>query len=353
MPYLETARVLRHDCVGPNLYELECLAPRIAAASAPGQFAHVDVLPVHSTCQGESAPGQGASWERTPAQACAKPLLRRPLSIYDVAGPACSGSGCNSDGHVSNANNTGDRSRATFLYKVRGAGTALLADVRPGDYLDILGPLGRGFSLPTPAQSRGARHQHATHALLIAGGVGIAPLVYLARALTGAGCSVRVFYGANTASETQAARNRLAAMNESARAGKRIELFTTTLDGSSGLAGIVTDLLTAQPSAEAIREIDFIYTCGPEPMMAAVEQFATARGIPGEISIETAMACGVGACLGCARRLKTPPRAGLGAEANPVYARVCKDGPVFPIGQVELCKALDDDVDSEEESECV
>jgi dihydroorotate dehydrogenase electron transfer subunit len=109
-----------------------------------------------------------------------------------------------------------------------------------------------------------------------------------------------------------------------------IQVFTTTLDGSAGHTGFVTDLLTAEPSASELADIDFIYTCGPEPMMVAVEQFATSRRIPGEMSLETALACGVGACLGCARRLKTDP------GASPVYAKVCKDGPVFSFGQVEL-----------------
>jgi dihydroorotate dehydrogenase electron transfer subunit len=155
--------------------------------------------------------------------------------------------------------------------------------------------------------------------------VGIAPLVFLAHALARAGHRVTVFYGADTAGDMQSALRRLQASG----AGS-IRVFTTTLDGSAGLAGIVTDLLTAEPSATALEDVDCIYTCGPEPMMAAVEQFALARHIPGEMSLETALACGVGACLGCARRLRTNP------GASPVYARVCKDGPVFSFGQVEL-----------------
>ncbi len=322
MPYLEIARVLRHDCVGPGLHEMECLAPRIAAAAAPGQFAHVNVHPV----QGVS---EGTPEERALAANSAQPLLRRPLSIFDVAG----------------RRGDADGARITFLYKVRGAGTALLADVRPGDCLNIMGPLGSGFSLPAPVPGghgdhapahAGATCDRAPHALLIGGGVGIAPLVYLARALAAAGCRVTVFYGANTASEMQAVSRRLL----TASAEGRIEVFTTTLDGSSGRTGIVTDLLTAEQSASALERIDFVYTCGPEPMMASVERFATARGIPGEMSLETTLACGVGACLGCARRLKA------NGEAGPVYARVCKDGPVFSMGQVELGPV----VDREEES---
>jgi len=295
MPCIESADVLRHDCVGPGLYELDLSAPQIAPVAAPGQFVHVHVGPVQPDC---------------PAQ----PLLRRPLSISGID------------------NNVGGS--ITLLYKARGAGTQLLAHVRPGDRLDIIGPLGKGFTLPEPQPQPQSQPQwqpqaqptaRSPHALLVGGGLGIAPLVFLARALARNGHRVTVFFGANTACEMQSARLRLQASGT-----ESIQVFTTTLDGSAGLAGIVTGLLTAQPSAATLCDVDYIYTCGPEPMMAAVEQFALAHHIPGEMSLETALACGVGACLGCARRLRTNP------GASPVYARVCKDGPVFSFGQVEL-----------------
>ncbi|HPU75911.1 MAG TPA: dihydroorotate dehydrogenase electron transfer subunit, partial [Bacillota bacterium] len=238
----------------------------------------------------------------------AQPLLRRPFSIYDIDS--------NAGGSV------------TILYGVRGAGTLLLTNARPGDCLDVMGPLGRGFTLPeSQSQSQSQPHSPARspHALLIGGGLGIAPLVFLARTLARAGCRATVLYGANTASQMQPALLRLQASR-----AESVRVFTTTLDGSAGLAGIVTDLLTAEPLAAELGDIDSIYTCGPEPMMAAVEQFALARRIRGEMSLETSLACGVGACLGCARRLKAGP------GASPVYARVCKDGPVFSFGQVEL-----------------
>lgn len=335
MPYLETADVLRHDCVGPGLYQLELSAPQTAAVAAPGQFVHIHVRPALSDWRQPSAPAQ--------------PLLRRPFSI----------SGADSD--AGNASGS-----VTILYKVRGAGTQLLANVRPGDRLDVMGPLGKGFTLrespsQSQSQSQAQAHSHSEsqlqsrpdpqpepqpdpqpdpqsglwprrqpaalspHALLVGGGLGIAPLVFLAHALARAGRQVTVFYGANTASEMQSVLRRLQASG----AGS-IQAFTATLDGSAGLAGIVTDLLTTEPSGTGLDDVDYIYTCGPEPMMAAVEQFAAARRIAGEMSLETALACGMGACLGCARRLRANP------GASPAYVRVCKDGPVFPFGQVEL-----------------
>lgn len=301
MPYLETAEVLRHDCVGPGLYELEFLTHEISSAAAPGQFVHIHVRRAQSDRQQLEAL----------AQPSPQPLLRRPFSISGI------------DNKVSGS--------MILLYKTRGVGTQLLAQVRPGDYLDVMGPLGRGFTLakPHPKPQPDLLSQPPAplpHVLLIGGGLGIAPLVFLALTLARAGQHVTVFYGANTACEMPAAMSRL----QSTGAGERIQVFTTTLDGSAGLTGIVTDLLTAEPSAAELSGIDFIYTCGPEPMMEAVEQFAAARGIEGEMSLETTLACGVGACLGCARRL----RASVGSEA--VYAEVCKDGPVFSFGQVEL-----------------
>jgi len=321
---------------------MELSAPQIASAAAPGQFVHIHVRPVPSDRPRPSVPDQPTSSTQRSAQPSRRlspepspqplpqPLLRRPFSVSDA------------DGSIG--------ASITILYGVRGTGTQLLANVRPGDHLDVMGPLGRGFTLPEPPPQRRPQSQPQSqsrpapepepepelqprrpsaagspHALLVGGGLGIAPLVFLANTLARNGHRVTVFYGANTAGEMQSALRRLQASG----AGS-IQVFTTTLDGIAGRAGIVTDLLTTEPSATAVGDVDYIYTCGPEPMMAAVERFAAAHRIPGEMSLETALACGVGACLGCARRLRANPGAG------PVYARVCKDGPVFSFGQVEL-----------------
>ncbi|MCR4424826.1 MAG: dihydroorotate dehydrogenase electron transfer subunit [Firmicutes bacterium] len=260
MPVVEKARVVRNEQVGPDLYEMECAAPRIASSCAPGQFVHVRTSPAYH------------------------PLLRRPLSLYDVR-----------------------RSCGTIhlLYKSCGLGTGLLSAAAPGETIDILGPLGTGFTLIEAGR----------RALLVGGGVGIAPLVHLARALRERGREVRVLYGANTACEL-AASTRLDALG--------VDWLAATLDGSAGFTGLVTELLSEQTSQGAV---DFIYTCGPEPMMVQVAEYAGARGIPGEASLEARMACGVGACLGCAVRLVGP---------GEQYARVCRDGPVFPVHAVEF-----------------
>ncbi len=262
MSSLEKAMVLNNRQVGSELFVIELSAPAMAGKCQPGQFLHIK-------------PGRTDD-----------PLLRRPISIYDVV----AGSG-----------------RISLLYRVVGKGTGLLTRVKVNDQVDIMGPLGRGFTLPDQAES----------VLLVGGGVGIAPLLYLGRILKEKQCQVTVLCGAATAGQIVA--------------GERFQdlgmsFKSATMDGSAGLKGLVTDLLN---SYEAPAGIDRVYTCGPEPMMAAVAGWAGAQNIWGEVSLEEHMACGVGACLGCARKLNND---------NDGYVKVCKDGPVFNINQVELYK---------------
>ncbi|MDD2201322.1 MAG: dihydroorotate dehydrogenase electron transfer subunit [Firmicutes bacterium] len=268
---VETATIIKNDHVGVGLWEMELAAPRIVAAKPrPGQFVHVRTVPADPR-----------------GNPHAHPLLRRPFSLYDV---------------------DMERSNISILYKVQGTGTSLMTKLRPRDLIDIMGPLGRSFS--TPSQANGP-----FTALVVGGGVGIAPLVYLTRLLRQRGCKVGVLYGASTCGEL-AALYRLQQLGASCRC--------TTLDDSLGVCGVVTDLL---PQAIQALHPDFIYTCGPEPMMAAVARIAQKNNIPGEASLEAHMACGVGACLGCARKLR-------GSDAG--YAKVCVDGPVFPIDRIEF-----------------
>ncbi len=262
MPALENGLVLRHIQVSRDMYELEFIAPGIAQECRPGQFVHI-----RSALENN-------------------PLLRRPLSLYDVDKKLGS---------------------ITLLYKVVGKGTNLLSRIRPKEYVDAMGPLGRGFSLLAPRKT----------ALLVGGGVGIAPLVYLARVLQCQGCNVKVIHGVEN-------RLELVALPRLRDIG--VEFLPATMDGSAGFKGLVTDLVMKKVSPD---EIDFIYCCGPEPMMAKVSDFARENNIAGEISLEEYMACGVGACLGCARKMKS---------SDDEYKKICKDGPVFSIDEVELLK---------------
>ncbi|MBC7074822.1 MAG: dihydroorotate dehydrogenase electron transfer subunit [Syntrophomonadaceae bacterium] len=265
MPFLENGLVVGHTRVSEDIYELEFITPRIASECHPGQFVHI-----------------------RPSLSSYHPLLRRPLSLYDV------------DKRLGSI---------TVLYKVVGKGTHLLTRVRTKDYVDVMGPLGRGFTLP-------GTHKNV---LLVGGGVGIAPLVYLARVLREEKCKVQVLHGTEN-------QKQMVAFDKLRQIG--VEFMPATADGSAGFKGLVTDLLYKKIDPA---EIDFIYACGPEPMMELVAAFADQHGIPGEVSLEEHMACGVGACLGCARKLK--------AE-DEEYVKVCKDGPVFSMDKVKLYKKI-------------
>ncbi|HPG85067.1 MAG TPA: dihydroorotate dehydrogenase electron transfer subunit, partial [Spirochaetales bacterium] len=178
----------------------------------------------------------------------------------------------------------------------RGRGTEYLAALRPGDGLDVLGPLGRGFAKPP----RGARP------MLVAGGIGVGPMLYLAATLAtdaAAGlCEAPILVvGARTAALVPAAM---------LPAGTAV----CTDDGSAGFSGTVTDWLASfDPGLPPA-----FYACGPTPMMAAVAAVAASRRAPYEASVEQWMACGVGACAGCAVRLRSGE-----------YAKACSDGPVL------------------------
>lgn len=178
----------------------------------------------------------------------------------------------------------------SILYRVVGLGTSILSGLCPGESLDLMGPLGQGFPSPPPG------------ALLVAGGTGIAPLLPLAQ--MGAG-DMTLLYGARS-------QDQLIDLGSIVPSHIRLELATD--DGSRGHQGTVPEAL--QTLLEELKP-HAIYVCGPRPMMAQVASQARKRGIPAWVSLEERMACGVGACLGCA--IQTP--AG--------YRRVCKDGPVF------------------------
>lgn len=203
-----------------------------------------------------------------------EPLLPRPLSIHDVAAGTLS-----------------------FLYEVKGAGTRALADLEPGGRVRITGPLGRGFDV-ADLQGR---------ILLVAGGIGIAPFRYLARALAAAGRD-RV---------TLAAGFRSLPFGIADFDGMLADVRIATEDGSAGVKGRVPVLFSP-------RDFDVVVACGPVPMMRAVQHACRDAGTRAVLSMEARMACGIGACLGCT----TPTTTGM--------RRVCTDGPVFPAEEVIL-----------------
>lgn len=258
MVKLVQGQLMQKENLGEKYFWLKVSAPEIASEAEPGQFVQIrcgDTL---------------------------DPFLRRPLSIHRFS---------REEGTVE------------FLVQRKGKGTAWLGNQEPGQPLDILGPLGNGFSV----------HQHQK-ALLVGGGIGVAPLMALAEALKAQGNPPLIFLGASS-------RQDLLKVEDFESSSE--ELAVSTMDGSLGTAGVVTELLEEKLS-NGFK--GFIYTCGPMGMMKKVAELARQYGVSGEASLEAHMACGIGVCLGCTCEIN-------GATGKQ-YAHVCTDGPVFPLEAV-------------------
>ena len=248
----ETVKVISNETVAAGVYSMMVYAPATVRSARPGQFVHLKLNQLTA------------------------PLLRRPLSIAG-ANPG-----------------TGEM---LLIYRVVGEGTELLSRVLPGGELDSLGPLGTSFALD------------GRRPLLVGGGVGLAPLLYLAGEL----CPrpIEVVMGGRTR-EDMFWSDLFTASCE--------KVHITTDDGSLGTRGFAADIL---PELLAGGAYDYIYTCGPQPMMAAVARVAREHNIPCQASLEEYMACGVGGCLVCTC-----------AGSDGKRRKVCTDGPVFMAEEV-------------------
>ncbi len=204
-------------------------------------------------------------------------LLRRPISIHY---------------YDKEANELG------LLVQLVGNGTRWMATLKAGDVLNVVLPLGNGFTLPADKTVR---------PLLVGGGVGVAPLLYLGMKLKEMGVTPTFLLGSRTENE----------LMQIAEFEKYGPVYITTENGAVGEQGYVT-----QHSVLAREQFGQVYTCGPKPMMLAVARWAKGAGVPCEVSLENKMACGVGACLCCVEDTK---------EGN---VCVCKEGPVFSIDKL-------------------
>ena len=175
-----------------------------------------------------------------------------------------------------------------LLVATVGDGTRRLAQLNAGEKLNCVLPLGNGFSLPQPLRRRG---DNLPIHLLIGGGVGVAPLLYLGKTLHDMGTEPTFLLGARTAGD-------LLLLDEFEKYGR---VFVTTEDGSMGERGFVTNHTLLNNGA-----FDLIQTCGPTPMMKAVARYAREKGIECEASLENLMACGLGACLCCVEKVASP-----------------------------------------------
>ncbi len=229
---------------------------------------------------GDAHPGQFLMLSCSPHP---DPLLRRPFAVHDV---------------WLEEDPSGKPAGVLVLYEVVGRGTAMLSQMRAGQNISVVGPLGRGFAICETAR-----------ALLVAGAVGVAPLAFLARALESKGCRVTAMLGARTKDLLYA--------GEFPNAG---ETILATDDGSAGLRGPVTGALEAALDDDCADVT--VYAAGPTPMLRRVADLAAFYGVSCQLSLEAFMACGIGACNGCVVRA-------LGEDGEPAYLRVCKEGPVF------------------------
>lgn len=247
--------VISNDSLTTQYYLLKIHSPLLLPPILPGQFVEIRV---------DHAPDV---------------FLRRPISIHFID-------------YVKNV--------MWLLIQRIGKGTEKLHELKPGDTLNLIVPLGNSFTL-TPTLTHGK-------AVLIGGGVGIAPLLFLGSELSSKGIQCDFLLGAKS-------KENLLQLDEFARYGN---VFTTTEDGTHGEKGYVTTHSMLTNNA-----FDIIYSCGPTPMMKAVAKFASKSDIMCEVSLENTMACGFGACLCCV------------TDSIDGHVCVCTDGPVFNINKLK------------------
>ncbi|NWQ43886.1 dihydroorotate dehydrogenase electron transfer subunit [Bacillus sp. EB106-08-02-XG196] len=251
----ELCRIISQTEIAKDIFQLTVEANFVNEIKAPGQFVHIRV---------------DKSFD---------PLLRRPISISSVDSV---------------------NSQFTMIYRKEGKGTSLLAEKGKGMLLDILGPLGNGF--PVNEVNPGET------ALLVGGGIGVPPLYELSNQLIAKGVKVIHVLGFQTQSA-------VFYENEFSDNG---ETYITTVDGSYGKKGFVTDIIKNL-------EFDCLYTCGPTPMLKAIENEYSDKKL--FLSLEERMGCGIGACFACVCKTSEDP-------SGVSYKKVCSDGPVFRAGEV-------------------
>ena len=254
MKYTQGSYIITEKmAIARNIYSFTISCPEVAEAAVPGQFVHIRA--------------KGFT-------------LRRPISICGI-----------------------DKEKGTLriVFEIRGQGTEEIAKLNKGDLIDMLAPLGHGFTVKPDAEK----------VILIGGGIGTPPMLPLAK-----------IYG-EKAAVISGFRNSSAAIIQDDFKAAGAEVILCTDDGSAGIHGFVT-----QPLKELAEKggISAVYACGPMPMLKGVAAICKENGIFCEISLEERMACGIGACLGCACRTKR--------NDEEYFAHVCKDGPVFNAEEV-------------------
>ncbi len=246
--------IIGKSAIAKEIYSFEILCPEVAAIAQPGQFVHIRV--------------DGFT-------------LRRPISICGI---------------------DAEKGTLRIVFEIRGEGTAVMAKLNEGDVVDMLAPLGHGFTVDSGF----------TKVVLIGGGIGTPPMLPLAKAYGEKAIMISGFRSANAVILQEDFKN------------TGSETILCTDDGTQGIHGFVT-----QPLADILKNdgVDAVYACGPMPMLKGVSALCKENGVKlCEISLEERMACGIGACLGCACKTKR--------NDEEYFAHVCKDGPVFNAEEV-------------------
>jgi len=218
---------------------------------------------------------------------CAEILWRRPFSIH---------------------NTDPENGLVHLLFHAVGRGTIALTMLEQNSDVEILGPLGNHFSYADNLQ----------RALVVAGGLGIAPFVLMLRELEERHIPMLLFYGVGS-------KNQFCGLSQFERYA---DVHLSTMDGSHGYHGLVTDMLTDFLDKNPARQHWSLFVCGPTPMLRAVQDVSRTYNIAAQVSVETIMACGFGACVGCAVPMKNP------IPGKKEYYLACKDGPVFDINEI-------------------
>ena len=253
----ELCQIISQTEIAEDIFEITVKASLVSQIKAPGQFVHIKVTDALD------------------------PLLRRPISI-------------------SSYNSV--KGQLTMIYRKEGKGTTKLSEMKPGMEIDILGPLGNGF--PVEEMKIGET------VLLVGGGIGVPPLYELSKQLVAKGVKLIHVLGFQTESAVFYEQEFL----------KNGETYVTTVDGTYGIKGYVTDV---------IKNLGFdgIYACGPTPMLKALEQLYSNKKM--FLSLEERMGCGIGACFACVCKTAEDP-------SGVTYKKVCSDGPVFRAGEVVI-----------------
>jgi dihydroorotate dehydrogenase electron transfer subunit len=264
--FVLTSPVRAIEELARNTYRLSIYAPEIARTCRPGNF--INVLVPH----------------------CEEIYWRRPFSIHQK--------------------NSQEGTIDIFFVAV-GRGTNALKDLQPGNFLDVIGPLGNRFDYPSTMKE----------AIAVAGGSGIAAFQFLLQDLKSWSGQKTLFYGSKSAQN-------FCCLEEFRELGA--ELHLSTEDGSKGEKGLVTDALESYLKTNDNNKGRELFVCGPTPMLKKVQEMTQQIGISAQVSVENKMACGFGACMGCPVTIAHPQPGGK------KYWLACKDGPVFPINEILL-----------------